>query len=162
MMKFKFNAMFFLSAAILLSACSSPAPSSNVPLDIKGYHIGDSVKVCNGKAVSERNNTSLCAPGITTLANTPVKQSTLAFYDGRLTFVFVKLSQAQGFSQTSLLQALSKKFGAPSGNEITQKYMWTRNGDVMLLDEIGGTLVMMGKEVDKIQNALATYDQKDL
>lgn len=161
-MNFKFNAMIFLSATILLSACSSPAPSSNVPLEIRGYHIGDSVKVCNGKEVAERNKTSLCAPGINTLANTLVKESTLAFYDGRLTFVSVKLSQSQGFSQASLLQALSKKFGTPSGNEITHKYMWTRNGDVMLLDEIGGTLIMMGKDVDKIQDALATYDQKDL
>lgn len=161
-MNFKCNAMIFLSTAVLLSAFSSPAPSSNVPFDIKGYHIGDSVKVCNGKEVAERNNTSLCSPGITTLANTPVKQSILAFYDGRLTFVSVKLSQSQGFSQASLLQALSKKFGVPSGNETTQKYMWTRNGDVILLDEIGGTLMMMGKDVDKIQDALATYDKKDL
>lgn len=158
---------FFVGATLLLSACSLNVPGltsgTDVPLEIKGFHTGDSENVCPSKdKIYKKGMVAICDAKIDSIANMQVKSSNLYFYDGKLEYIHIVMSQPEGFRQYTVLSALTKKFGPPARGGVPRTHIWTNNGNLMALNEIKGTLLLAGKNVNKIESYLSAQDSKDL
>lgn len=156
-----------VSISLLLGACSLNVPgltsATNTPLEIKGYHIGDSVSVCSNKEkIFEKEKILICDARIASIANETTKSSKLYFYDGKLAYIHIDMNQQQGFTQYNVLSALTQKFGPPAKGGVPRTHIWTNGKNLMALNEIKGTLLLAGENAGKIQTSLSAQDSKDL
>lgn len=156
-----------INVSLFLSACSLNVPgltsATDIPLEIKGYHIGDSVSVCPGKErIYEKEKVIICDAKIASIANEKAKSSNLYFYDGKLAYIHININQQQGLKQYNLLSALTQKFGPPARGGVPRTHIWTNGKNLMALNEIQGTLLLSGENSDKIKSTLSEQDSKDL
>lgn len=158
---------YVISVSLLLGACSLNVPgltsATNIPLEIKGYHIGDSVTICPGKQkIYEKEKVLICDAKIASIANETTKSSNLYFYDGKLAYIHIAINQQQGLTQYNVLSALIQKFGPPARGGVPRTHIWTNGKNLMALNEIKGTLLLAGENADKIKSSLSAQDTKDL
>lgn len=135
-----------------------------VPLELKGYRVGQELKGCpNGLPPMKQGRVMTCLLDEDSLGGTRVKYAGVTSLDGRVALVQFSLSQVTGFSQAGLLQALTEKFGPPAQGARSKVHIWT-NGDVrMQLDEIKGDLVLFSsKSLSEVQGAMGKVNASDL
>lgn len=156
-----------VSISLFLGGCSLNVPgltsATNTPLEIKSYHIGDLVTVCPDKeTIYKKERILICDAKITSIANETTKSSKLYFYDGRLAYIHIGINQQQGLNQYNVLSALTQKFGPPAQGGVPGTHIWTNGNNLMALNEIKGTLLLAGKNADKIQRSLSAQNTEDL
>lgn len=157
------NKIKILLLSLLISGCSVPGLTSHTDhsLDIKDIKIGDNL-TCNSAAGDVFGEVRLCHIEINTYGGTKVVSNSVTLLNEKVAAVKLALSQATGFSQTSVLNAMMKKFGPPAHGAMPKVYIWTNNGNTLYLDEIKGVVVMYGKDLARIQSIMAAEDTKDL
>lgn len=149
---------------LLISGCSVPGltSSTSVPLDIKGIKIGDHI-TCESNSEDIYNNVRLChLVDLTTFGGATVDENTIALLDEKVSIIKLALTQRSGFNQAEVLSAMASKFGPPARGGQPRTHIWTNNRDTMYLDEIRGTVVLYGADIDKTKNIMSIFKSNDL
>ena len=157
----------FLFCTIFLSGCSVSVPgltsATNIPLELKGFKTGQEFKECPNKEVQERfGRVLLCSINVGSIGDVEVKSAAITTLDNYIVMVRFELSQASGFSQTGLLNALSKKFGPPARGGKPKTHIWTNKSDTLYLEEIQGRLTLHSSKLFEAQKELNDKRVSDL
>ena len=157
------NRIKILLLSVLISGCAVPGLTSHTdhPLEIKDISIGDSI-TCNSLQGEVFGDVRLCHLDIKSYGGMEVKSNTVALLNEKVSVVRLSLSQITGFSQAGVLSAMTKKFGPPARGARPKVYIWTNNGNTLFLDEIKGTVVLYGKDLNRVQSIISSLDANDL
>lgn len=159
--------LVFLFSAVFIVGCSTSVPgltsSTNIPLELKGFKTGQEFRECPNKEVQERSGrVLLCSINVDSIGDVKVKSTYVTTLDDSIVMIRFELDQASGFSQTSLLNALSKKFGAPARGGKPKTHIWTNKSDTMYLEEIQGRLTLHNSKIFEAQKELNSKAISDL
>lgn len=138
-----------LALAVILAGCALNVPGltshTDVPLELKGYRTGMSLPDCPAdavKATREGRILSCVMPG-SSLGGTAVKASAIVALDGSIVTVRHELERPTGFSQSSILRALTEKFGPPARGAAPSTWLWSNGNDQLQLQEIQGAVILL-------------------
>lgn len=159
-----------ISLTALLTGCGTQSimqsltGETSVPLELKGYRIGQELQECpNSLPPRKQGRVTTCLLGEDTLGGTRVNSSGITLLDGRIALMQFSLSRANGFSQTGLLRALSEKFGPPAQGSQGKIHIWSNGDTRMQLDELKGDLVLFSvKNLSEAQNTMGKSNASDL
>lgn len=159
------------SASIVSCSSAVLTGETKVPLELKGYRIGQEISSCPDKRLGKLEGRVLsCVLNEKSLGDTEVVSAGLSAIDGKVVLIKFNLSQASGFSQPAAVRALIQKFGQPTHGSRSSIYIWRNNysgfsgtGVQLQIDEIKGEVVLMSVEgLAALQNERARMGSKDL
>ena len=160
---------FGLALTIILAGCAVSIPGvtshTDVPLELKGYRTGMPLLECPVDSVkSERKGRVLsCVMRGNSLAGTAVKASAIVALDGSIVTIRHELERPTGFSQPSVLRALTEKFGPPARGASPSTWLWSNGNDQLQLQEIQGAVVLLDMvKIQTMQAVIAKAGVKDL